>query len=301
MVTDTIVITGGRTLNETLSSVITIGKVSSLPDLAEGVFGHNLIALETGKIMQIGSTGDWLIDYLDANSSWIQGSLWADFNELSYFSSVNLERSSPWHIDDNNVLKLGPSGSVERYSIPFKALHGHCTVDNGRHVVIIGAGEERNEIWAGSAESLGTMQGFLLMNVLPFGRRDHKCLWIGTEIFVTGGNIGTPEFPSFVDNVDIIDTLNGRVKSGGNLLTRRANHGIIIWNRKPTVIGGQIMGNGSSFPALASKDEYFDSDSRTWRVLPESFGLNRHSFGLVQFVAVKNRPLNVHGFDYSYY
>ena len=88
MVTDTIVITGGRTLNETLTSVITIGKVSSLPDLAEGVFGHNLIALETGKIMQIGSTGDWLIDYLNANSSWIQGSLWADFNELSYFSSV---------------------------------------------------------------------------------------------------------------------------------------------------------------------------------------------------------------------
>ena len=277
--------------------MVTIGDIANLSDLPEGVFGHNLIALPTGEIMQLGTTGDWRINYLAPGSQWQYHTFWYEFDKLSYFSSVQQKNSGVHHIYKNSSYNIGPSGATERHGLPFEAPHGHCAVSNGNHVVFIGAGEKRNEIWIGSLRR-GSRNNFFLMNVLPFGRRDHKCLWVGTKIFVTGGNVGTLEKPDFINRVDIIDTLNGLVKSEGHLLTRRANHGMIFWHGRPIVIGGQIMVEGSTSPTLAITDEYFDETSLSWKDYMTPFALNRHSFGLVQFLAVKNSPNRNHPLSY---
>ena len=145
-------ITGGRNLTSSLTTVSTHGKVSQLPELSVATYGHTLYHAEMGILIQNGGIvdtyqGNFRINTKDTEPQWTPVRDGPRLQNVSYHTSVNLAKVRPWNIYDSKVEMISPGGSVETYITKFNVSRGHCVVDNGNHMFAIGVGEDRNEIF----------------------------------------------------------------------------------------------------------------------------------------------------------
>ena len=253
-----------------------------LPELPEPVYGHTLTYLGNGEILQLGGVGSTKalkINITASDPQWIEVKGLEVFNNMSYFTSVKLkDQTSPWIVGDSKLYTLTASGSIVSRDLPFEVTDGHCAVANDHHMFIIGGGENRNEVWVNSEPS--DPGSFKRINNLSQSFRDFRCIWIGNEIYVTGGQ-ATNSIKNVLRYATTIDVTSGFETSLNKLPWPLSAHGMVVWNGYPAFLGG-LTTQGYFSDSFCNESGYYDSEELKWRGRNIGIDAPGHSYAILQ-------------------
>lgn len=184
-------------------------------------------------------------------------------------TAVTMGDSEIWFIAEDKVDIYDGTQHIRSNNLPFKSLSRHCAVSNGDFTYVIGVGQNYNEIWVNEEPRDETT--WKKAGILNHGRKFHGCLWYASNIMITGGICAG-------HSVEIFNTESDKIWEVKWMSTRRSYHHMMLYNGKPTVVGG--YDGKSSLDSLES----YDLKTGEWSVEEHVLSKPRLGFSL----AVKN-------------
>ena len=192
-------------------------------------------------------------------------------------SAISMESGSFFFggIDSKATWEWLPSGSSKwipgNSSIPVPGIKRGCAVKISQNEIALIGGRESPRKLISYNTKTGQWKNY--GNILKEGRSGHACVLFNEKIFVVGGNSEADYFNS----TEVIDLRDLTISTlSGNLIQRRANHGLAVVhvgnNRTVIAMGG--IEEGVDLDSI----EAWDETTGKWTMLDMKISLAKSAF-----------------------
>lgn len=189
--------------------------------------------------------------------------------------AVTVQNQVIWFLQDSNLYTFDTSkdkGQFREYRLSFPFSTHFCVVTNRTHTFAIGVGLDFDEVWVNKNPSRPA-KWEKVTNLLE-SRRGHACLWLGSDIFVTGGRDGDY---NGIDSVVVINVADMTSRTSSPMVYSREDHQMAILQGKPAVLGGY----SSRVPT--NTIEVYDASVDEWQTLDYTMKEKRANFGVAHY------------------